>query len=83
MIQNGPRGIHPADDKDLEDVDSYGINWEDYDNNQILDHHHQANLEHNPNQNLFISHQPKRMTHVDIDEPGCPLTEEQIIYLNS
>ena len=83
MIQNDPRGIHPADDEGLEDVDSYGIDWEDYDNDQILNHYCQSNLEDNPNQNLFISHRPERLTHVYVDEPGCPLTEEQIIYLNS
>ena len=83
MIQNGPRCIHPADDEGLEDVDAYGIDWEDYDNDQILNHHHQSNLEDNPNQNPFISHWPERLTRIDVDEPGCPLTEEQIIHLNS
>ena len=62
MIQNGPRGIHPADDEDLENVDSYGIHWDDYDIDQILDHHRQANIDDNPNQNPFVSHRPERMS---------------------
>ena len=83
MIQNDPRGIHPADDKDLKNVNSYGINWDDYDNDQILDHHQLANIDDNPDQNPFVSHCPEQMTQVDVDEPGCPLTKEQILYLNS
>lgn len=82
MIQNGPRGIHPTDDEDIDNVDFYGIDWEDYDNDEILEHHRQSNLEDNPNENPFISHRPERMTHVDVNEPGCPLNEEQIVYLN-
>lgn len=83
MIQNGPRGIHPADDDEIEDFGSYGIDWEDYDDDHILEHHRQANHNDNPGDNPFMSNQPERMTRVDVDEPGCPLTEEQIIYLNS
>ena len=83
MIQNGPRGIHSADDEDLENIDSYGIDWDDNDNDQILDHHWQANIEDNPDQNPFVSHHPERMTQVDVDKSGCPLTEEQILHLNS
>ena len=48
----------------------------------VSSHHRESNLEDNPNENPFISHRPERMTHVDVDEPGCPLNEEQIVYLN-
>ena len=51
MIQNGPRGIHPTDDEDIDNVYFYGIDWEDYDNDQILKHHCQSNLEDYPNEN--------------------------------
>jgi hypothetical protein len=82
MIQNGPRGIHPSDEE-IEDIGSYGIDWEDYDDDNILEHHQQANRFDNPGDNPFMSNRPERMTRVDVDEPGCPLTEDQIIYLNS
>lgn len=82
MIQNGPRGIHPSDEE-IEDIGSYGIDWEDYDYDNILEHHQQANRFDNPGDNPFMSNRPERMTRVDVDEPGCPLTEDQIIYLNS
>ena len=83
MMQNGPRGIHSLDDEPVEDIQSYGIDWEDYDNDHILDHHRQANNDNDQDENPFMSHQPERMTGVDVDEPGCPLTEEQINYINS
>jgi hypothetical protein len=82
MIQNGPRGLHPMDDN-INDVQSYGIDWDDYDNDNILEHHREANLTDNPEDNPFISNRPERMTQVSVDEPGCPLTEAQIIYLDS
>lgn len=82
MIQNGPRGIYPVDDDIIGDIDSYGIDWEDYDDDDILEHHREANHNDNPGDNPFMSNRPERMTRVDVDEPGCPLTEEQIIYLN-
>jgi hypothetical protein len=83
MIQNGPRGIHPADDDEIEDMQSYGIDWEDFDDDDILEHHRQANQTDNPDDNPFMPHRPERLTRIDVTEPGCPFTEDQIIYLNS
>jgi hypothetical protein len=83
MIQNGPRGIQSIDDESVNDIQSYGIDWEDYDDDSILDHHRQANQDDNPDDNPFISNRPERMTQVNVDEPRCPFTEEQIIFLNS
>jgi hypothetical protein len=86
MIQNGPRGIHHLDD-DVRDIPNYGIDWDDYDNDNILDHHYEANhaddSDDGPGDNPFMRNQPERMMEVNVDEPGCPLTEAQVIYLNS
>ena len=86
MIQNGPQGIDPADDEEIEDIDSYGIDWEDYNNDNIFHHHCRANhTDHadNLDDNPFMTNRPERMTQVNVDAPGCPLMEEQITFLNS
>jgi hypothetical protein len=84
MIQNGPRGIHAAADEEeeIDDIESYGIDWEDYDNDNILHHHRQANHTDNPDDNPFMTNRPETMTQVNVDAPGCPLTEEQISFLD-
>jgi hypothetical protein len=82
MIQKGSQGLHLMDDN-IDDVWSYGIDWDDYDNDNILEHHCEADLTDNPDDNPFISNQLERMTQVSVDESGCPLTEAQIIYLDS
>jgi hypothetical protein len=60
MIQNGPKGLHLINDN-IDDVQSYSIDWDDYDNDNILEHHFEANLTDNPNNNLFMSNQPEKM----------------------
>jgi len=83
MLQNGPQGVQLLDDEEpVEDIQSYGIDWEDYNNDNILNHHRHANHDDNPDDNPFMSHRLERMTQVDVDEPGCPLMEEQITFLN-
>lgn len=86
MIQNGPRGLHFSDE-DVEDIQSYGIDWEDYDDDRILNHHNHANPADNQSDNPFAagSHRPTadHITRVNVVEPGCPLTVEQLEYLNS
>lgn len=86
MIQNGPRGIHVSDE-DVEDIQAYGIDWDDYDDDHILNHHDQANGSDNQGDNPFSAHTHRpaaeQMSRVDVVEPGCPLTAEQLLYLNS
>jgi len=55
MIQNGPGDIQLIDDESISNIQSYGIDWEDYDDDSILDHHRQANQDDNPDDNPFIS----------------------------
>jgi hypothetical protein len=86
MIQNGPRGIH-IDDEEVDDIEAYGIDWEDYDDDRILNHHNQGNPVDNQGDNPFSadSHRPaaENMSRVDVVEPGCPLTADQLQYLDS
>ena len=86
MIQNGPWGLDFSDEE-VQDIQSYGTDWEDYDDDRILNHHNHANPADNQGDNPFAagSHCPNadNITHVNVLEPGCPLTLEQLEYLNS
>jgi len=86
MIQNGPRGLDFSDEE-VQDIQSYGIDWEDYDDDRILNHHNHANPADNQGDNPFAagSHRPNadNITRVNVLEPGCPLILEQLEYLNS
>lgn len=86
MIQNGPRGLHMADEE-LDDIQGYGIDWEDYDDDRIFNHHNHANIPDNQGDNPFstTTHRPsaETLTRVDVVPPGCPLTADQIVFLDS
>jgi hypothetical protein len=86
MIQNGPQGMD-FDDEHINNIQSYGIDWEDYDDDRILNHHNQFNDgdDHDLNSFTTINHRPltEQMSHVDIVEPDCPLTSQQVQYLDS
>jgi hypothetical protein len=86
MIQNGPRGLHISDEE-VDDIQAYGIDWEDYDDDGILNHHNHANIPDNQGDNPFsiTTHRPSAdtLTRVDVIPPGCPLTADQIGFLDS
>jgi hypothetical protein len=86
MIQNGPRGLHILDE-DVDDIQGYGIDWEDYDDDRIFEHHNRANIADNQGDNPFsaTTHRPaaETLTRVDVIPPGCPLTFAQIEFLDS
>ena len=57
-----------------------------YGKSPILNHHNNANPADNQNDNPFAvgSHcsTADHITHVNVIEPGCPLTQDQLEYLN-
>jgi hypothetical protein len=66
MLESGACGFeNPQDNLDPQQIDEYGIDWEDYDDPVIRNHH---NGTHTP---------------VQVDEPGCPLTLEQVQLLDN
>jgi hypothetical protein len=85
MIQNGPRGMD-FDNEHIDDIQSYGIDWEDYDDDRILNHHNQFN-EGDDHVNPFTTINPRplteQMSRVDVVEPDSPLTSQQVQYLDS
>ena len=88
MLQNGVRGLDAAQyepvDEDIDDLSSYGIDWEDYDDHQILSHHHESNgVNQDPTINPFLPHPPTTFSHVEVEEPDCPLTSEQLLIVDN
>ncbi|KAJ7224560.1 hypothetical protein GGX14DRAFT_532018 [Mycena pura] len=92
MIENGLRGFDSdpdasRDDDDIEDLDTYGIDWEELHNADIMAHH----AEHNNDQELgpdalenpFSNVGPHQLSHVDVQEPLCPFTPEQVAGLDA
>ena len=84
MIQNGMRGLpgiqEPADEP-IEDIDSYGIDWEVYDDPHLLAHHNEQNrqeaidaLDPNP----FRKHLPHHLSHVEVEEAPSPFTDLEL-----
>ncbi|KAJ7290934.1 hypothetical protein C8J57DRAFT_1429656 [Mycena rebaudengoi] len=84
MVQDGPRGIQhltePVSDE-VEDPNTYGIDWDEADNSQMMDHL----LGENPHEwedNNPFSAAPGTLSHVPCDPPNCPFTPEQVAYLD-
>ncbi|KAF8835015.1 hypothetical protein BDN67DRAFT_913746 [Paxillus ammoniavirescens] len=80
MLQNGLRGTALlADDEDIGDVQAYGIDWEDYDNDTILAHHDTSNaMEADSVENPFFTHQPQHLSNVEVPSHNSPLTAAQV-----
>ncbi|KAK7018052.1 hypothetical protein VNI00_018425 [Paramarasmius palmivorus] len=79
---NGVRnvdGLMQDDDEHLDDISSYGVDWQDLNNPSLLHHHN----EHNPNEyeNLDAPHtrQPPHLSLVEVPVFECPFeTQEQV-----
>jgi hypothetical protein len=88
MIEQGVRGFSDCQepvDEEVDDPASYGIDWGDLNNSRILHHHQQENLpDAIGNDNPFLTHQPHedQLTQVIVPEAGCPLSADQLHYLN-
>lgn len=87
MIESGVRGLsmEPVNEE-VNDPSSYGIDWNDINDRNIL-HHHQVQ---NPpdaigNDNPFMTHRPHedQLACVIVPEAGCPLSSGQLAYLNA
>ncbi|KAJ7129826.1 hypothetical protein C8R43DRAFT_896567 [Mycena crocata] len=99
MIQNGERGFeheHDIEDEDIEDLQAYGIDWEEYHDAELMAHH----AEHNPQQedeeeededgddehapvNPFTNEGPHKLSHVEVLPPTCPLSLDGLEVLNT
>ena len=87
MTQEGPRGLQPiivngGDDDDVEDIHTYGIDWEtlgdDYDATQhILRDYVEVDIEHGP------QYAPRNLANVPCEPIDCSLSHAQVMALNN
>ncbi|KAJ7220460.1 hypothetical protein GGX14DRAFT_559247 [Mycena pura] len=90
MIENGLRGFdnfpETADDG-VDDLDTYGIDWEELHSADIMAHHmeHNADQELDPGalENPFSNDGPHKLSHVEVQEPLCPFTPDQVLLLDA
>ncbi|KAJ7096984.1 hypothetical protein C8R43DRAFT_907761 [Mycena crocata] len=89
MIQNGLRGFDEVpgefDDDDIEDLETYGVDWEDLNDADIIAHHAEHNGDEDLNadnvNNPFSNDGPHTLSHVEV--PLCPFSGDQVVLLNA
>lgn len=91
MVAHGPRGVQhmvraaPVDEE-VEDPDSYGVDWEVHDDEDVMRHI----LENNPHDThdaadthpFATSATPYQLSDVPCVPPNCPLTPAQVQLLD-
>ncbi|KAI4521807.1 hypothetical protein K525DRAFT_284536 [Schizophyllum commune Loenen D] len=87
-----PQDFEPIDDAMEDDqfnVDAYGIDWSDLENDRLRQHHYEHNttesevLDHayaNPDTTSFAP--PRRYNHVEVEDFPCPLNTDQLAALD-
>jgi hypothetical protein len=79
------------DDIADDDIAGYGIDWEDLADAHIRAHHDAANhaveevdgVADDRVDEAVAVHAPANLAEVVVDEPDCPLTREQVAYLDA
>ncbi|KAI0349945.1 hypothetical protein OH77DRAFT_1413989 [Trametes cingulata] len=85
LAQHGQRGLLPSDTntgEDIEDPAAYGIDWDDLDRPRIRRHHNEHNLDDGDAANPFVTNDPSHLSHVEVQDPRCPFTAEQVAWLD-
>ena len=82
-MQHGVRGFN-VETEDIGDVDAYGIDWDDYEDAQIQQHHNAENqapayVDNNP----FTTQTPTHLNHVEVEVPNSPYAPKQLSYLQN
>ncbi|THH14994.1 hypothetical protein EUX98_g9532 [Antrodiella citrinella] len=92
MLEHGPRGFtisnpsaaafQPLEDAiDQESIHEYGVDWDALDSARILDHHRSSNAPDIMGENPFLSHLPEHFSMVNVEQPACPLSEQQLLVI--
>lgn len=88
MYQDGPRGVQyqtVPSEEEIEDVENYGVDWEDAEDPVIMDHLHANNPQDrgHDEDNPFHSTTPSSFSDVPCEPPNCPLTPQQVHILDT
>lgn len=81
IIEHGHRSGNPGppeDDTVVDNIDSYGIDWDDIDNRHLRSHHDTHNSPDDDGTNPFVSNQPTQLSNVEVPDARCPFTAEQL-----
>lgn len=89
MLEDGPRGMNGPRSQngegdqdrleDGEDASTFGIDWEDMDNEELMEHYYH----HNPIQlNNPFTAAPSTLSEVTCTPPNCPLPAESVRQLD-
>ena len=81
LIEDGPRGYTAVDDN-VQDLSTYGVDWEVADDPTLMAHHLAHNPEEGPAPNTPFGSKPANLAQVPCEPPNCPLTDEQVAYLD-
>ncbi|KAI0688818.1 hypothetical protein C8Q76DRAFT_772032 [Earliella scabrosa] len=98
MVTHGPRGmshvlnragqpVPPAADEVVDDLATYGVDWDALADPQLMAHH----AAHNPGVDTSaslpfattVATAPAQLSEVTCDPPRCPLTPEEVALLNT
>ncbi|KAF8139651.1 hypothetical protein EV363DRAFT_1153561 [Boletus edulis] len=79
VIERGQRSIHLFDNNDIDDINEYGIDWQDLENHHIR-FHHDANSEMHDHHdsNPFVLNQPDQLSHIEVPDTSCPFNQMQL-----
>ncbi|KAK6991956.1 hypothetical protein R3P38DRAFT_3437757 [Favolaschia claudopus] len=84
MVQDGPRGLGDAVepvDEPVEDIASYGVDWEVADDRRLMHHLLEENPQDWEDENPFHA-APSQLSDVPCEPPNCPFTAEQVVLLD-
>ncbi|KAK7051514.1 hypothetical protein VNI00_004488 [Paramarasmius palmivorus] len=99
QLENGWRDMEQGqatEDPEAEDPESYGVDWEELDNRDILTHHFAHNHDHTIMEALNTQNEgntmsetggeqtrrPRELSYVEVPTFECPMTEEEVNMLN-
>lgn len=86
-LQEGPRGMTTLtypEDEEIDDMASYGIDWEVNDDEAVMTHLLQSNPQDLEEENPFASASTLgKLSEVLCNPPNCPFDDAQVLYLNN
>ncbi|KAF8172597.1 hypothetical protein K438DRAFT_1728890 [Mycena galopus ATCC 62051] len=92
MIENGLQGFEDFPeaseaDEDVDDIDAYGIDWEELHDADIMVHHTEHNADQELDleaiQNPFSNDAPHRLSHVEVAEPLCLFMLQEVAQVDA
>ncbi|KAI0040931.1 hypothetical protein FA95DRAFT_1502103 [Auriscalpium vulgare] len=86
-VIHGQRAIflQPEPEGTDDDLAEFGIDWNDIENRQVMNHHNAENnvqADGDPN-NPFVSNQPDQLSHVEVSDARCPFNTNQLQIFNT